>query len=80
MELRPDAGVRRTVLETTKHLLGNRRSEQSPVTTADIAAETGLDVQLVCAAVKWLAQDHLKVTAHNDWAYAEVHSVERELD
>ena len=75
MVVQPDLAVRRIVFESAKRLLAARRAEQSPVTTADISADTGLDVQLVCAAVKSLAAGHLDVKAHSDWAYAEIHSV-----
>jgi hypothetical protein len=71
----PDEATRRIVFESAKRLLAERRPGQSPITSADIAADTGLDMQLVCAAVKSLAADHLTVKAHSDWAYAEVHSV-----
>jgi len=80
MGVPPDRAVRRIVLESAKRLLAERRPEQSPVTTADIAADTGLDVQLVCAAVKSLSPDHLNVKAHRDWAYAEIFSVRATLD
>jgi hypothetical protein len=75
-----DQAVRRIVLESAKRLLAERRPGQSPITVADVAADTALDVQLVCAAVKSLAADHLSVKAYNDWAYAEIHSVGAELD
>lgn len=75
MLVQPDEAVRRSVFESAERLLANRRPEQSPITTADIAADTGLDVQLVCAAVRSLAADHLNVDAHSDWAYAEIRSV-----
>jgi hypothetical protein len=78
MVLQPDAAVRRMVFESAKRLLAERRPGQSPITTADIAADTGLELQLVCAAVKALAPEHLTVKAFDDWAYAEVHSVESE--
>ena len=73
--MQTDEAVWRIVFESAKRLLAERRPEQSPITTADIAADTGFDVQRVCAAVKFLAADHLDVQAHSDWAYAEIHSV-----
>jgi hypothetical protein len=79
MVLQPDQAVRGIVFESAKRLLAERRPGQSPITTADVAADTGLDVQLVCAAVRSLAPDHLNVKAFNDWAYAEIHSVDAEM-
>ena len=71
--------VRRNVFDSAKRLLTNRRPEQPPVTTSDIASELGLEMPLVVQALHSLAEDHLDVKAGDDWHIAEIQGVRREL-
>ena len=71
--------VRRDVFDTAKRLLTDRRPEQPPVTTSDIASELGLEMPLVVRALQSLAEEHLDVKAGDDWQIAEIQGVRREL-
>jgi hypothetical protein len=70
--------IRRHVFASAKRLLDQRRPEQPPVTTSDIAAELGLEMPQVVHALQSLAQDHLDVKAGTDWQIAEVQGVRRD--
>jgi Mn-dependent DtxR family transcriptional regulator len=71
--------VRRNVFDTSKRLLTDRRPEQPPVTTSDIASELGLEMPMVVQALHSLAEEHLDVKAGDDWQIAEIQGVRREL-
>jgi Mn-dependent DtxR family transcriptional regulator len=71
--------VRRHVFESAQRLMTDRRPEQPPVTTSDIASELGLEMPLVVQALHSLADDHLDVKAGDDWQIAEIQGVRREL-
>jgi hypothetical protein len=71
--------VRRHVFDTAKRLLTDRRPEQPPVTTSDIASELGLEMPLVVRALHSLAERHLDVKAGDDWQIAEIQGVRQEL-
>lgn len=64
--------VRKHVFEAARRLLHNRRPEQPPVTTGDIAGEIGLEMPLVAKAVQSLAADRLQVKPTDDWQLAEI--------
>ncbi|HEX2175836.1 MAG TPA: hypothetical protein VHG70_07985 [Nocardioidaceae bacterium] len=70
--------VKRQVFDAAKRMLVDRRPEQPPVTTGDIAGELGLEMPLVVKAVQSLATDHLQVAATEDWQVAEIQRVSRE--
>lgn len=72
--------LRRTVFESAKRLLEAHQRGQPAVTTADVAAHTNLDLPLVTKAVQALAVEHLDVEPHEDWQYAEILGVDRDLD
>ena len=71
--------VRRHVFDSAQRLLTDRRPEQPPVTTSDIASELGLEMPLVVRALHSLADDHLDIKAGDDWQIAEIQGVRREL-
>lgn len=71
--------VTRDVFDTASRLLTDRRPEQPPVTTSDIASELGLEMPLVVRALQSLAEEHLDVKAGDDWQIAEIQGVRREL-
>jgi hypothetical protein len=70
--------VRANVFAAAKRLLTDRRPEQPPVTTADIAAELGLEMPLVVQALRSLSEEHLDVKTGDDWQLAEIHGIRRE--
>ncbi len=68
--------IKRQVLDAAKRMLVDRRPEQPPVTTGDIAGELGLDMPLIVRAVQSLAADGaLQVKATEDWQVAEIQAV-----
>ena len=71
--------VRREVFDSAKRLLTDRRPEQPPVTTSDIASELGLEMPLVVRALQSLAEEHLDVKAGDDWQIAEIQGVRQVL-
>jgi hypothetical protein len=71
--------LRRMVFDSAKRLLASRHSEQASVTTADVAADTHLELPLVTEAVKSLATGHLDVHARSDWQYAEIVGIEADF-
>ena len=71
--------VERNVFDTAKRQLTDRRPEQPPVTTSDLAFELGLEMPLVVRALQSLAEEHLDVKAGDDWQIAEIQGVRREL-
>jgi len=73
------AQVRREVFDSAKGLLTDRRPEQPPVTTSDIASELGLEMPLVVRALQSLAESHLEVKAGDDWHIAEIQGVRQDL-
>jgi len=73
------AQVRREVVSSARRLLTDRRPEQPPVTTSDIASELGLEMPLVVRALQSLAGEHLDVKAGDDWQIAEIQGVRQEL-
>jgi Mn-dependent DtxR family transcriptional regulator len=73
------AQVRREVFDWAKRLLTDRRPEQPPVTTSDIASDLGLEMPLVVRALQSLAENHLDVKAGDDWQIAEIQGVRQEL-
>jgi hypothetical protein len=71
--------VRRQVFEAAERMLQDRRMEQPPVTTGDIAADIGIEMPLVVRAVQSLADEHLQVRPTEDWQMAEIQGVARGL-
>lgn len=71
--------VRRQVFDSATRLLTDRRPEQPPVTTSDIAFELGLEMPLVVQALHSLSERHLDVKAGDDWQIAEIQGVRQEL-
>ena len=71
--------VRWNVFATAKRLLTDRRPEQPPVTTSDIASELGLEMRRVVHALQSLAEEHLDVKAGDDWQIAEIQGVRQDL-
>jgi Mn-dependent DtxR family transcriptional regulator len=71
--------VRRHVFDSARRMLTDRRPEQPPVTTSDIASELGLEMPLVMQALHSLAEGHLDVKAGDDWQIAEIQGVRQEL-
>jgi hypothetical protein len=71
--------LRRMVFDSAKRLLASRHSEQAAVTTADVAADTHLELPMVTEAVKSLAAGHLDVNARSDWQYAEIVGIDAEF-
>lgn len=64
----------RVVYETARRLLRDRTSEY-PLTHAEIASQSGLDLHLVLETLRDLAGSRLDVVPLNDWARAEVRGV-----
>jgi hypothetical protein len=71
--------LRRMVFDSAKRLVETRHSEQATITTADVAADTHLELPLVTEAVRSLAAGHLDVNARSDWQYAEIVGVEADF-
>jgi hypothetical protein len=71
--------LRRMIFDSAKRLLESRHDEQAAVTTADVAADTHVDMPLVIEAVKSLSADHLQVHPRSEWQYAEIVGIEAEL-
>jgi Mn-dependent DtxR family transcriptional regulator len=72
--------VRRNVFDMARRLLTDRRPEQPPVTTSDIASELGLEMPLVVQALQSLAaEEYLDIKAGDEWQIAEIQGVRREL-
>jgi Mn-dependent DtxR family transcriptional regulator len=71
--------IRHHVFDSAKRLLSDRRPEQPPVTTSDIAADLGLEMPQVVHALQSLAEEHLDVKAGNDWQIAEIQGVRKDL-
>lgn len=70
--------IRRQVFDTVKSMLADRRPEQPPVTTSDVATEMGLEMPLAVRAVQSLAEDrHLDVRSGADWQIAEIQGARR---
>jgi hypothetical protein len=64
----------RVVYETARRLLRDRTSEY-PLTHAEIASQSGLDLHLVLETLRELAGTRLDVVPLNGWARAEVRGV-----
>jgi hypothetical protein len=69
-----DAEADRVVYDTARRLLRDRTSEY-PLTHAEIASQSGLDLHLVLETLRDLAGTRLDVVPLNNWARAEVRGV-----